>query len=477
MDEIMGLAMVGSQRRTPALKAPLFAGLGGPPEAQLLGAAALASLSTLAGLKLGAGAAMPPDPPDATRPRAPSRALRRIVDDAQFEPLLGEWLGLARITARSAPEETLPELLDAGRRNRSLRPLLATVCGSRGAWLARHNAAWSYLLGESEEEEVWETGGTTVRIDWLARLRGRDPDRARALLLSSWCQESAADRQKCLATWRTGLSLQDEDFLESALDDRSKEVRRQAAHLLAALPTSRLSQRMRARVAGWVEEKQTTAWLGLRQNWTLQVNPPEQCTPEMARDGIEPKPPAGMGEKAWWLAQGMGLAPLDMWQSPPRELLKAAAQTDWATALQSGWQDAALGQRAPTWAAALLDTGRPEAELFALLPQAEQEKLLLEKLPGGGEAARQWLLLHRPFSLRLAQAVLATLRALAAGPYDWQWGKSFDELALTFPVECAAQIEVGWPENAADWGRWRNPVDRFITLMKFRLAMNEEMRP
>ena len=41
--------------------------------------------------------------------------------------------------------------------------------------------------------------------------------------------------------------MDDEPFLESALDDRSREVRQQAADLLTRLPDSRLALRMAER--------------------------------------------------------------------------------------------------------------------------------------------------------------------------------------------------------------------------------------
>ena len=49
---------------------------------------------------------------------------------------------------------------------------------------------------------------------------------------------------ECLAT---SLSLDDQDFLEATLTDKSKEARQAAARLLSSLPDSRFMQRMAAR--------------------------------------------------------------------------------------------------------------------------------------------------------------------------------------------------------------------------------------
>ena len=47
------------------------------------------------------------------------------------------------------PPETLPALLDAGRRNGAIRPALGRVAGRRGAWLAAMRDDWRWLLDEA----------------------------------------------------------------------------------------------------------------------------------------------------------------------------------------------------------------------------------------------------------------------------------------------------------------------------------------
>src|SRR5437762_1943286 len=77
----------------------------------------------------------------------------------------------------------------------------------------------------------WETSPRAARELLLQQLRSTDPARAREQLAQTWETEGADERAAFLATFRTGLSLDDEPFLESALDDRSKVVRRTAADL------------------------------------------------------------------------------------------------------------------------------------------------------------------------------------------------------------------------------------------------------
>src|SRR6185503_937299 len=86
------------------------------------------------------------------------------------------------------------------------------------------------------------------RRTWLRTLRSQDPEAAREALAEVWPTESAATRADFLGLLADGLTLQDEDCLESALDDRSREVRRGAARLLARLPGSKYGERMTERL-------------------------------------------------------------------------------------------------------------------------------------------------------------------------------------------------------------------------------------
>ena len=103
-----------------------------------------------------------------------------------------------------------------------------------------------------------------------------------------------------LDSLRTGLSAEDEPFLEQALTDRSRNVRATAAELLSALPDSALAGRMSARAASCVALDHTS------DTPTLTVEAPHECDAGMERDGVVPKPPATGAANApggwvnWW---------------------------------------------------------------------------------------------------------------------------------------------------------------------------------
>ena len=187
-----------------------------------------------------------PDP----QPRCSTRSSAHLMAilQGQHRDLLPEWLSaLGRANQRVA-EEALPALLEFGRSHPDLRLLILPVLGHRGHWLAARNPAWHYAIGENEDV-VWQTGSQGERLFLLQRLRSATPDRARDVLRSTWSEEPARQRAAYLQAFTAGLSLSDESFLEEALRDRSKEVRRLAVDLLARIPESRWTGRMLERAS------------------------------------------------------------------------------------------------------------------------------------------------------------------------------------------------------------------------------------
>src|SRR5512139_368419 len=299
-------ALLGTQRR------PLP---GDDPAGALLDRAALLTVRRRAGRRPGAAVPIAPAPDEQTpvvRPRAAAR-LARMMAGEQVRAL-PEWLETAARRGYRVPPRLLPELLEKGRADRSLRPYIARVAGRRGMWLALQNPDWAYLVNEPAaggavcdaargaggggggdagggaggdagggaggdasgdaggdgrtdvaaaaaagvaadadgagglpDPAVWETGTRGGRVAYLVRLRRADPAAARFALRQTWAKEPAPERTAFLATFEQGLSLEDEPFLESALDDRAKDVRALAADLLARLPGSAYARRMAER--------------------------------------------------------------------------------------------------------------------------------------------------------------------------------------------------------------------------------------
>src|SRR5262249_1461114 len=185
-----------------------------------------------------------------------------------------------------------------------------------------------------------------ARVAALQELRRQDPAKALATLAEGWSKEGGEDRAALLPVLAIGLGPADEQFLTAATHDGRKEVRAAAADLLARLPQSALIARMTARADIWVRYRKGV--LGGR----LEVSPPMECDARMVADGIEPKAPKGVGERAFWMRQVLALVPTSHW---PVEYLEAASKSEWAAPLLHGWMEAAARFGDARWCALLID--------------------------------------------------------------------------------------------------------------------------
>src|SRR5262249_34685965 len=139
---------------------------------------------------------------------------------------------------------------------KEMRAALFPLLGERGRWLSQFSDSWkwvnNYLVADegglpADAETIWQEGTPGQRVEILRRLRAVDPGKAREWLDDVWKQEKADVRGDFINALEIGLNADDEPFLEKALDDRASGVRETAALLLARLPASAFSERMRQR--------------------------------------------------------------------------------------------------------------------------------------------------------------------------------------------------------------------------------------
>ncbi|WP_329083703.1 DUF5691 domain-containing protein [Streptosporangium sp. NBC_01469] len=415
-EDLVSTALVGTDRRP--LPGP------GASEVELLGRAAVHTLRMRAGRR----PVVPGEPTAVAAPeeqtavsRAAGDRLARILGGEQPR-LLTEWLKTAAARGYRLSPHLLPELLDHAAKDRSIRPHLGVLAGNRGRWLAGLNPAWGFLLeevtgGADEVSEVWEFGTSGDRRVHLGALRAADPARARELLAATWEKETPDDRAAFLEVLGTGLSPDDEPFLEAALDDRRREVRNQAADLLTRLPGSRLALRMAERAAQYVNVL----------NGDIYVALPKACDSAMERDGIRAKAPQGIGERSWWLQQAVARTPLDVWPRllgrPPRELIRMKI-VDWGREIRAGWVRAAVLQEDPEWAMELF-AWDPIADLLAALPRDKQETVAADFVRRHGLDGQLIMVLGGaavPWGPTLATAVLQKIIDVS-GTQPWNLGE------------------------------------------------------
>lgn len=520
-EELVTSALLGTDRRPLR---PTGGTAGGP--AALLDAAAVHTVRRRAGLRPAVGAALPAPAPDDPRPALPAAArdrLAQLLADRSAPPgggrrgtapdlteLIPQWLALAGARGFRPPAELLPALLDAARARTDLRPLALAFAGPRGLWLASLNPEWRFALRASSRaahrpdtadpeavRRLWEEGLFAERVALLDAVRERDPAAARSLLAATWSTERAEDRLMFLDSLRAHLSGADEAFLEEALADRSRNVRSTAAQLLSALPESALARRMAARATSCVNPDRTDGSV------SIAVEAPHECDAAMQRDGLVPVPPLGRGERSWWLGQLVEAAPLDVWRETfggrtPQELVSLPVADGWAGELHAAWCRAAVRQRDPEWARALIGApSTPPADGPGTASLAERSTLL-STLPSGERAlwVAGFIAAHGlseafqllgvcavPWDGPLGRAVVDALDiARDAGSYPWSFSgvmglaerclnpAEADRLAVltTTPDE---------PEGASPGagGYWSEAFQRLVSTLRLRAAMDAEL--
>ncbi|HEU4558410.1 MAG TPA: DUF5691 domain-containing protein [Longimicrobium sp.] len=403
-ENLVRAAMLGTERQPPehaatgdpALDGTLAALVDRPAEARVLGTAALLDAWRRAGQRpTRIAAPLPPPAPDQAERMAPpvaARVLRQILADGSA-PLLVEWLALAGARGLALPHELLPAVLDLGARQAAAREAIAGALGARGRWLAARNPAWGYAGGVADDLSAgWETGTAEERLRILRHQRATDPAGGLALLRTTWATEAPRDRAAFVEALAAGLSMDDEPFLESLLDDKRKEVRTTAARLLATLPQSRLVARMVERLAPLLHVAKPEGVIARLRGGPVRIaiDLPAACDKGMQRDGIEAKPPAGTGERTWWLRQMVTSIPPSVWtarwEMDAAALLAAArAAGDEGAVLVRGWRDATVATHDAQWAEALLSVRGDEgagavSTLAAAVPGDRLEPIILSHL-------------------------------------------------------------------------------------------------
>ncbi|MEU8616805.1 DUF5691 domain-containing protein [Streptomyces sp. NPDC048623] len=523
-EDLVTSALLGTDRK------PLARSGRDAAPAALLDAAAVHTVRRRAGLRPGAAAAAlepaPEDgraePPVAARRRlgqllagraapAPSGGRRGAAPD--LTELLPQWLAAANERGYRAPSAALPALLDAARARTDLRPQALAFAGPRGLWLARLNPEWKFALrgaagggagslpDPADPDAVlalWEEGLFAERVALLGAVRAEDPARGRELLASTWGTERAEDRLMFLDSLRAGLGPADEEFLEAALSDRSRNVRATAAELLSALPASALAARMAGRAASCVSLDRT------RGAETIVVEAPHECDAGMRHDGVVPTPPAGRGERSWWLGQLVEAAPLDCWAARfggrgPAEIVALPVADDWQAELHAAWCRAAVRQRDADWSRALLgapaapQAGGPgtsslaeRAQLLATLGPAERAGWVASFIAAHGlsEAFQLLGVCAVPWAEPLGRAVVDALDiARDAGSYPWSFSgvMGLAERCLspdTAPQLAALTTMAAEPEDASPGaaGYWSEAFQRLVSTLELRAAMHAELR-
>ncbi len=512
-DEIVKCALVGVERHAPSFDSaeePLAALLaqldGADRERSLLRAVAMLAPYRRAGRlpSLGSGELPQPAPAD-DRKIVPAPLLQDLLVllSVGFREALEDWLEAASARNWRLPDEHLSSALAFGATHRKYRSALLSLLGPRGRWLAARNSEWKYALeislfeietsGPPQSEAphtdaIWDSGAREERVALVRDLRRTDPRRARALVESTWHQEPPDLRATFLATLDYGICMEDEPFLESALDDKRKEVRAAAQRLLPRLTESRHARRMWERCREYVRLEPN------RTGFDIVVTLPASCDKAMIRDGIDPKPQTNsVGERAWWLRQILERTPLPLWQREcnrtPGEILSATfAKGDpkeWRLSLLEGWSAALKIHPDPDWAATLFRFWIEETHRLpitdipwpTLMPAPEFEAGILRLMEKSGKSwnneAHELLMQYRAvWSAEFSRAILKRFRVGRAA--DYYIAAAIAQVADCVPEEAAEDLTATWAEIVEKSPYAKKQLDGYLELKAFRTEMRRK---
>jgi hypothetical protein len=487
IDEVVNAALIGTRgapARLLSMPEELSAVLPpqpSDPESQLLDAVACVTLFSLAGHQSHRSIA-PPETCAADRWKECSASAAVILThalEAQFQPLLTEWLELASRARRRPPHILLPKLLDASAAITALQPLVSAVIDERGRWLTQFNASWQFTSQTFQPaDDIWQTGSTPQRAELLRSIRQADPAKALELIGTTWQDDGADDRTLWVSCLLPNLSDTDEDFLESCLDDRSSRVREVAADLLARLVHSKFTARMIDRLRPLISFSPGTTGQLLKlkraTKASLDVRLPDAFDKSMQRDGMTEKPKETLGPKQWLLQQIISNVPLTFWTNefgvPPVALVESLPN-EFATVFIRGWLAALSHSPVPEWIEPLITASKSEIQIddsvWRAVPTQQRAHVLQAMLKTSSAQSLdlpKLLDAWRPLDEHVSQVLLDKIDQrliLYHDVYYWLHPRTLQ----TFETSLARQ------DNSEN----RRKLDQALTVLSWRRELHKEL--
>lgn len=278
-------------------------------------------------------------------PQQVEHFLTLILNDIHPE-LLTEWLYLMQLNHFSVLHHFLPRLIEKGK-NPKLCDAIYSVIDERGAWLIDQNplwkAAYSIILEKNNltnpnwqhnNLQTWKLGKIDERVHALKNMRANDPVAALAALQLEWTKESSENRSKLVTALEVNLSMNDEAFLEYALDDSHRDVRGFVQFLLTKLPESQLVQRCKTILQTLIRSEKR-----IFRAQKLEITLPELNT-AMQRDCIDQHQEQDLGPKLSLLVRLISILPcnywLNAWQISIQELIQLIDTHEYRKAFFTG---------------------------------------------------------------------------------------------------------------------------------------------
>ena len=271
----------------------------------------------------------------------------QLILDGKFSAIFPEFLNHLLENGKHLPTSLLPSLMARSGINEWWH-MIEVSLSDTGKWLLAQHPKWCILV-ERPDEKFWETGDKFQRTALFRYWRMNDPLAATEHLGSAWDSENYRGKKLFIKELAVGLSSNDEPILEKALQDRRKEVRREAVVLLAKLPLSEYSERMFQRALDMLFYE--------KGKWHFNI--PDEPDKKAVADGILAIDPSWKGgTKAGYLGQIFSKIPPSRWElhfeADPQAVLKLFTRTDWSNVLLRALANAAVFHGDDNWAGAMV---------------------------------------------------------------------------------------------------------------------------
>lgn len=409
----------------------------------------------------------------------------------KYDDILIELLDLVYKNKCILRPESLPLVLDYGKNHPLLYDKIRTCIGKRGIWLAQFNPMWHYAIPQNNNQDIFFYGNREERLAYFKTLHKQAPEDAIELLEEVWDSEDFSMRRDFVESIGKHLAASDEPFLETALEDSRREVRKPAAQLLALIEDSRLVKRMENLLGKLIK-------FNNKKN-AFYIELPSSCTTHMQRDGILPRKifVKDHGPKANQLAQIVSKVPPTWWSATfdknPQELLHLANQTEWRDILVWGWAMAAKNFDDRAWMLAChqfyldnffkYDWSNLSLDfLYQNLPNQLFNQFAHEYLKGdapvilqGNHPILSFLLMEgQAWDDKLAKKAIQSIQTTInqdSFVLHWELKAVLKRAAFAVSPKLYKVFQEGWPVNSYVWHAWHKEVDRMLSVIKFRLEM------
>lgn len=505
-NELVKVALIGTDRSklSEASKAEL-SDLGLDPKSDpvnlILNGAALLSLMEKTGgfPKVWSKELPEKSPPEKGNPCSKkSRNHLKLILKRNYGDLLPEFTSTLVDNRKLLPVDFIPELLDQSVGNPELWEILKPAIGKRGQWLVKQNPEWQVLLFEPDIS-IWETGTRKERVQLLKYLRSINSREVIPLIQSTWEQDDLQSKAQFIKNLEIKPSPEDEFFLEECLSNSRKEIRKPAAKILASIPQSRLCKRMFEQVIAMMDLKIKAS----TSKGKLNIKLPEELTDDMIRDGIDPSSRWYQGGvKASRLGQMIGVVPPEFWDahfnSEPTETLKLFVRSEWSELMLQAITEASILHKNMDWAESILifwlenfQKARWQyfnpLQLFSIIDKETFNKVALiyinKKNSLIDEESPLSLLLRSvnlPWQDALSKAFIHAMQKWIAGETSHYWSgwhlrPILKKAALYTNTKLFDQLSKGWSSHSFAWNSWEKEIDSFLSVLKFRKDMIEEL--